>query len=299
MLMAFVLVISSTRWGLGQDQQRSFPSDNLASAVLIEDSEGSGSGFFFSYHDAVYLVSARHVLFKPKHLPAGGLSADFEPIAHELTLTSYSQDPSDTSANVFKIDLDAVVQTAVAKYHRSQDVAIVKVAQLVPYSDEERKQNLTIGPTALKAVGVPGVTLQKASRKGLLGVSAENTKRLSETLIGNDIVVMGYPSSIGLADLKQIDYARPLVRRGALAGTNAANKSLVLDCQVFFGNSGGPVFEIDHQGLGYSFNLIGVVSQYVPFANTAGSQTVGVQILTNSGYAIAVPTDFIYELIDR
>ncbi len=108
-------------------------------------------------------------------------------------------------------------------------------------------------------------------------------------------MVFGYPSSIGLKNAPQIDYNRPLLRKGILAGTNPATRTLILDCPVYFGNSGGPVLEVDRQGLTATFRIIGVVIQFIPFNETAGSQTA--MILSNSGYSVAVPMDFVLELL--
>jgi len=41
------------------------PEDNLAYPVLLKWENGSGSGFFYNKDDATYLITARHVLFKP------------------------------------------------------------------------------------------------------------------------------------------------------------------------------------------------------------------------------------------
>lgn len=53
--------------------QRAIPDDNLAYPVLISLGNGtSGSGFYLNSSDAVYLVTAKHVLFEPDTQPGGG-----------------------------------------------------------------------------------------------------------------------------------------------------------------------------------------------------------------------------------
>src|ERR1700691_2639842 len=60
--------------GLGQGQQppasvsaRAIPDDNLAYPVLVTlGDNSSGSGFFLNDGNAVYLVTARHVLYRNK-----------------------------------------------------------------------------------------------------------------------------------------------------------------------------------------------------------------------------------------
>jgi hypothetical protein len=59
----FVVLVSVKSGGAAQ---RAIPDDNLAYPVLITLGNGSsGSGFFLNTSDAVYLVTAKHVLFNP------------------------------------------------------------------------------------------------------------------------------------------------------------------------------------------------------------------------------------------
>lgn len=84
---------------------------------------------------------------------------------------------------------------------------------------------------------------------------------------GKEIFVLGYPSAIGLDLLNQA-----FLRKGTIAWV-AKNKSfrndkILIDCNIFPGNSGGPVFSVSHN-LGEVKNdttfqyprLFGIVSQ--------------------------------------
>jgi hypothetical protein len=77
-----------------------------------------------------------------------------------------------------------------------------------------------------------------------------------------------------------------------VAGQNLEKRSIVLDCPVYPGNSGGPAIEVDPEGLGYRLRVVGVVSEFVPFADSAKY----ISMLSNSGYSIATPMDFVLEL---
>jgi hypothetical protein len=144
---------------------------------------------------------------------------------------------------------------------------------------------------------VTGVKSEANSKAGLLGVALDSVKRFKDVLVGNDIVLFGYPNSIGLEKSPQFDSHRPLLRKGIVAGTDPSKPSIVLDCPSYFGNSGGPVLEVDRQVFQTRFSIIGVVSQYIPYVNSASSQTSSIVIFTNSGYSVATPMDFVLELI--
>jgi hypothetical protein len=113
-----------------------------------------------------------------------------------------------------------------------------------------------------------GAQVIQSAPSGPVLASTDGIKKLSEVLTADDVYVFGYPSSIGIQQSPQIDYNTPLIRKGIVAGINDANKTIVLDCLTFQGNSGGPVLEVTRQGLSTNFSVIGVISQYVPITET-------------------------------
>ena len=99
--------------------QRAIPDDNLAYPVLLTLGDGSsGSGFFLNVSDAVYLVTAKHVLFDPQ------TQLLRNPI---LRLLSYPKDLTDTTQNRFEINLPVLQQTGGLKPHPSADVVVLKL----------------------------------------------------------------------------------------------------------------------------------------------------------------------------
>lgn len=250
--------------------RRSLPDDNLAYPILIEIGNSTGSGFFMNTKAATYLVTAKHVLYNQTN----GLLFD-----NTIRLTSYSKDLSDQTPNTFTIDI-AKLEANNVMSHATQDVVIIKIL-----TRDQRDANMTNT--------IPGVTLNTVAKLGIIGVSPENTRIFNDVLIGNDVMIMGYPVSLGLQSMPQIDSRRPLLRKGIVAGLHRTNRSIILDCPVYPGNSGGPVLEIDREGFGYRIRVIGVVSQYVPYAD--GGRTFS--IMANSGYSVAVPMDYVLELI--
>ena len=113
-------------------------------------------------------------------------------------------------------------------------------------------------------------------------------------------MMFGYPTSLSLVPNPKIDFQRPLLRKGIVAGENPAQHSLILDCPAYQGDSGGPILEVDPESpFETHFKIIGVMSSFVPFADTWINQHFGYTntTLQNSGYSIATPMDFVLELI--
>ena len=256
--------------------QRAIPDDNLAYPVLITLRNGAtGSGFYLNTGKAIYLVTAKHVLFDP---------ASQRLLDPAVELLSYSKDPSDSTHNLITLDLLVLQNAGNVKRHPSEDVAVVKLADnLTP---------ATGGTRSFSSPMLPGVTLKEQARGGLLAVYLDAVKSFDQVLTGNEVMVFGYPTSLGLQQLPQIDVHRPLLRKGIVAGTNPQKRSIVIDCPSYPGNSGGPVVELDKEGFQTHFNVIGVVSQYVPFADVGRS----FMMLSNSGYSIVTPMDFVLDL---
>jgi hypothetical protein len=131
-----------------------------------------------------------------------------------------------------------------------------------------------------------------------LVIANDQTKLFKDVPIGNDIYTFGYPSSIGLQGAPQIDQARPLVRRGIVAGKDPNRRMLVLDSPVFKGNSGGPVVERGSD-LGFRPKVIGIAVEFVPFEERWVNNQFGYwnTTISNSGYSIAEPMDSVFEVL--
>lgn len=138
------------------------------------------------------------------------------------------------------LDLPVLQNEGNIKPHASEDVAVIKISTVAG--------NLTPSTGAGRSFlssPVPGVTYKEEAKAGFLSVFLDTTKRFDQVLTGNDVMVFGYPTSLGLQQLPQIDIHRPLLRKGIVAGTNPQTRSIILDCPSYFGNSGGPVVELE------------------------------------------------------
>ena len=259
---------------------REIPDDNLAYPVLIEfevEDDCCGSGFFLKTDTNQYLVTARHVLFNKD---TGNLKGE------KATLLSYSKDLEEEKRNILELDLPTLLASNRIRKHLTEDIAVICISDV-----SERKEN---GETTLRLA--PGVTFKERAPLGTVSVTSHGVKRYDDVLIGNNIYVFGYPRSIGMKGIPQIDPLRPLLRFGIVAGKNPTQKTIILDCPLYGGNSGGPVLEVEEVSLSKrSFRVVGVVTQLVPVAEKLGKQDAR---YTNSGYGVAVSMDSVFELID-
>jgi Trypsin-like peptidase domain len=269
------------------NEGRAVPEDNLAYPVLLvlktRVATSQASGFFVDTPHAQYLVTAHHFLAEQDALIRDPKTNAYVTDAN-ITVISYSRDPTDNTRNNYVLNLHDLQANGHIKINQSVDILVITLIELSgpPSSDKP-----------VSGTPVAGVNILQIAKQGTVGVALNAIKKFDDVLIGNDVLMYGYPTSIGLATLPQIIPDRPLLRKGIVAGKNFQQHTLILDCPSYQGNSGGPVFEIDRRFTGNAFYLIGVAEQYVPYA--MGSPTIS--ILNNSGYSIAAPTDAVVEMI--
>jgi hypothetical protein len=248
----------------------------------VQLQDGAASGFYLNTGTSVYLVTAKHVLID---LRSGRLRSP------QVNLLSYPCDPKESGRNRISLDLAALSEADEVKPHAREDVVVVRVGKVVPGTPPESSSH--------RIDFLPGVVVREATACGILLVALENVEKYVEVLVSNEVFVFGYPTSLGLQELPQLDPMRPLLRRGIVAGQNPATKSLIIDCAAYPGNSGGPVLEVTREAFGAKFRVIGVVREFVPFEEKWLNLSHGYvnRNITNSGYAIATPMDFVLELV--
>lgn len=193
---------------------RAIPEDNLSYPVLINLwKHGKASGFYLRDDDHLYLVTARHVLFaKSDKL--------YSLKTTNVTCLSYPKDPNDPGRIKLELNLDILNKNKLIKYHKAHDAAIVRIANLAKGNDSGYKLLLH-----------KGVKILEHAKTGLIGGEISNTKIFDKILIGNEVYVFGYPTSIGIKEMPQIDPNRPLLRKGIIGGTNKVKKQLSLIAQ--------------------------------------------------------------------
>jgi len=255
----------------GQDP---FLRETIYSPVLVTTCQNYGSGFYWKRDTTLYFVTAAHVLFKDTSHTAL--------LCHTITLESHSK-PSRKADNTQVIDLQAALAARRIVRHRTQDIAVLLVGFI---------------SQASRASFQPYVTTVEHSDSGIVAVPSYLP--FEEVCISNDVYLLGYPRAIGFQNSPQLDYSQPLLRKGAVAGKNMKNRTIIIDCPSYPGNSGGPVFEIDYVPWGgHTYRLIGVLVESIPFPETWVNTVFRYTniSISNSGYSVVVPIDYAADLV--
>ncbi|MBF0216938.1 MAG: trypsin-like peptidase domain-containing protein [Candidatus Omnitrophica bacterium] len=265
----------STAWAA-----QAIPENNLRYPVLLTLDDGStASGFYFNYEAKdLFFVTAKHVLFRKDE--TGVLKAK------SARLLSYPLPVTLTEPVSITLDLELLNRNGLISVDPEKDVAVIR---------------LTNGEKIMQTVDlVDGVVKDKGFQGSLGSAGMETVKKFDDILPSNEVFIFGYPTSLGISAKKQLDVTKPLLRKGIIAGKNERNKTLILDCPVYYGNSGGPCVEVEEIDPGSrKFNLIGVVSEFVPFEKKWINIRQGLvnTEIENSGYSIVEPMDAVLDLV--
>ncbi len=173
-------------------------------------------------------------------------------------------------------------------------------SRLVATRRNDKERRAASSPSVPIALA-DGITVSERTSTGVLSADVSNSvKTFDKVLIGNDTLMFGYPVSLALVPNAKIDFSRPLLGRGIVAGEDLPQHSIILDCPSYQGDSGAAVVEVDAVSpFQRSFYIIGVMSSFVPFADTWKNEHFGYSntTLENSGYSVIVPMDYVLELM--
>ena len=177
------------------------------------------------------------------------------------------------------------------RFHPTHDVAVVR------FATSSTKTKLGFDT---RIVSLVTNTVISSTESAVVPMEVEGLRCLANVQIGDDVFVFGYPSSIGLRESPRFDYSKPLLRKGIISGIHDDAKTIIVDSAVYFGNSGGPVLEVEHVDLLVTrFSIIGVVSEMIPFVDLWENKRFDYMTanVSNSGYAVIEPVDFVLELL--
>jgi hypothetical protein len=283
-LIALPFLLTIENASADRDLKEELLSSSVLVGIVAGPDTGSASGFLLGLRNQEFFVTARHVLFDS----VKGTSAQTQWALKgtEVNLRIYSGNPDSGRTATITVDLQVALRRGGILLHPTQDVAIVHLG----HRETEDSEDIIFAPE---------VSMRAAEPLSFSELPPSAIKRFRDVIVGNSTFIFGYPSSIGLKNLPQIEPLKPLLRRGVIAGKNMQEQTLILDCPVYYGNSGGPVIEVEYMPNGVRYRIVGVVSEFVPFAEkwvvTHTSSNVEV---SNSGYSIAVPIDFVIELME-
>ena len=184
--------------------RRAIPENNLAFPVLITlDSAETASGFYIRKQTDLYFATARHVLF------GEGVAKD-QLKARMAVCLSYPSEPNDGGHILLSLDLTALQAAGRIRSHEAGDAAVVRIGNVTLNSDLSEGYLIS----CIEGVRI----LEHTARSKLVAVDADNVRLSDEVLVSNDVFTFGYPTSIGIREIPQLNPVKPLLRKGIVAG---------------------------------------------------------------------------------
>jgi len=243
---------------------RKLLNDPSYTALLSLDyGVSSGSGFHLNHNSSKYLVTARHVLFNHEKKVR----------CSKLVVTSQNIRGREDESQIIEID----IPTATIIPSDTDDVALI----------------------LLEVAGVKEncIKVIQAGNLNCSYIDSTITRGINEIKIANEVFLIGHPTSLIAQGTKYFDISRPLLRRGIISGFNLQDKTFIIDCPAYYGNSGGPILEIGEDDI---IRLIGIVSLAIPFVITWKNNretTITNNEFSISGYSVCVPIDAIFTIL--
>jgi hypothetical protein len=240
-----------------------------------------GTGTYLEESNRLYLVTAAHVLY----------GDDGKLIGTNMLLSTLSRGLNATNKNVYDVNLSMIESLGGLRRHPSRDIAVVY-----------------LGFTVTNAQGEPGVGFLGHVRKNTdIGIhliifnTRDMCREFKDVAVGNDVIVEGYPLELVVGKDTEIDFDRPLFRKGIVSQKNMKTGRILSDASVFGGNSGGPLLMVEQLTPQVAvYRMVGVVIEFVPtLSRLAPKYGVNNQSFINSGYSVVEPIDYALELIRK
>lgn len=284
-IMVKIILLAVMIISVAAFNQYTLSDTTVSSAALISfnygNTESFGSGFFYSDSTSLYLITAKHVIFDEIKNIKTNETIQFsfkDSIANIYFYPKYAdRDP----IKQLSLDLIRLSNSGNVSVSNFNDIAVIRLGKQ-SYED------------------YPHIEYSKYVKKHypkstVTNYVKANFMQYDDVEIGNDVFIIGYPKVLGLQSLKNYDVNRPLMRKGCIAGKNPNERTIIIDCPSYGGNSGGPVI-MAKNGAGY---LIGLVTQFIPFEQKWVNLNYNITNteISNSGYSIVVPIEDVLEVI--
>lgn len=261
----------------------------LNSPMRLKIDNSIGSGVLYNDSSNIFLITARHVLFDELKTKVGGkiiTTYQFKGDTLRMLCYGFNSKTADLMSGEYTFSIDELNKMKLIMLSYENDIAVIHVAKFGQDKKDDSREIIWM-------VNMP----LKDDSTAMNIYTTDRTFELRNIQPGSDIYIFGYPVSLGV--FKQFDIERPLLRRGIIAGKNFGNRTLILDCSAYPGNSGGPVLMARPIKDGTRYYLVGIVTEFVPFFDNLESQFFRYKtvVAENSGLSIAVSIDVALKLI--
>jgi len=279
MMKKIVLIILML---LGLQCSESFSTNSgiesrLTGILLIEIGDYFGSGIAYgSESGSIYIITAKHLIIDPNTNKYRDT---------KVKVSWYSYDVVNDFPSSFVFNINEIINKDYILKNDSLDIIAILIAH-----DIVKKGDLR------PIVYEPYIKEKKIQRQIKI-FSKKYITTLDNYHLGDDAIMLGYPKTLGLKEVPQYNFNRPLVSKGCISGKDLNLRTIIIDCSSYGGNSGGPVFvketKLIQQGIVFNYNLIGIVTQFIPQLHKTSN---GFEIL-NSGYTVVIPIEDAISLI--
>lgn len=250
--------------------------------VLVAHNRGLGSGCLLHLSNSVYLVTAKHVILSKSegtNLPTL--------LSSTIIAKAYSDvGTTNVSERTLSINVARLWAAGEVRYSTNRDIALIRI--------EASSAN---DPNVVRLMEGVEIT---SDAKSLSVYGRDFVCPIRDVDVGADVFMFGYPTSLTGPMAAIFDPSEPLLRKGIVAGVNVSRRTIIIDCPSYFGNSGGPVLQVERPSLDVtSYRLIGLVSGFIPFQEEWENKTMNYShvLKSNSGYTVIEPTDVILQLV--
>jgi|SRR3990172_5396665 len=261
----------------------------LNSPMRLKIGNSLGSGVLYNDSTNIFLITARHVLFDELKTKVGEKNIttyQFKGDTLKMLCYGFNSKTTDLMSGEYTFSINELIKMKLVMLSYDNDIAVIHVAKFGQDKKDKSREVIWM-------VDMP-ITDDSTSMDIY---TTDRTFELRNIQPGSDIFIFGYPVSLGTQ--KQFDVERPLLRRGIIAGRNFNNRTLILDCTIYQGNSGGPVMMAKPILDATRYYLVGIVTEWIPFVDTLESKSFGYKniIAENSGLSVAVSIDEALQLI--